>query len=364
MCDVVMVTLAKLATLPETDVDLQNFAMRVKALIEKIVARVAPASQEASFILRQSLRDASNKAFLYWEEFAYYMIQCPARLATAESIRKIETFLDKFRGKIIEHARQSQWFEGLDRLVRYEALSSVKGEDATNEMLKENLQYNDFRLAVVDAYVKKGNYGPAIELCEEKIETLEDVGYTELSDRPLWYARLYEAAELSDNVLKILETAENLIRYSCFEYYGRARIKLTQMGKWESGKRDLLSGIEESCPEELVILFLDTEDEGWRLVKYLQQHCERIFEYADKLSLKYPAETYQACKSDIRRRMGLALKRSGYREACGYIQRLYRMGGREEAFALIAELKAKYAQKPAIVEELSNVAVTLNISFN
>ncbi|MDR1639223.1 MAG: hypothetical protein LBT59_05955 [Clostridiales bacterium] len=363
MCDVVMVTLAKIATLPEMDVDLQNFALRVKALIEKIVSRVAPASQEASFILRQALRDASNKAFLRWEEFAYYMIQCPARLATAESVRKVEVFLDKFKGKIIEQAKQTKWFEGLDRLVRYEAISSLKGEDATKELLHENLQYDDFRLAVVDAAVKKENYAYAIELCEEKLETLDDPGYTQISDRPLWYARIYEAAELSDNIGKILETAENLVRYDRMEYYGRARAKLTAMGKWEEGKRKLLSAIEDSCPEEMVIKLLDGEDECWRLVKFFQKNCERVFEYADRLSMKYPAETYQACKSYIRNKMALALKRSGYREACAYIQLLHKIGGRDEAFSLITELKAKYAQKPAIVEELTSLAAVLNFSF-
>jgi hypothetical protein len=361
MCDLVMVSVAKIAELGESSVNLQVMAQRVKSVIDRIVSRVAPASQEAAFILKQAIRDASNKAFQRWEEFAYYMIQCPARLATAESIQRVEAFLGKLSDRITGRMKRAKWHEGLERVVRYEGLSALNGKEATKELMEESLGFDDFRLAAADSAIKSGDYAEAVKLCEEKLETLAGAGVEERADCQLWHSMIYKAASEEGDAGKIIKAAAKLVSLGEIKYYFQAEKRLTELGAWDSGRRALLYEIEKSAPIETAMDIFEHEGDGWRLVNAFMKDSRRVFEHAENLALDYPAEAYRACMLEIKRRMALAHRRAGYKDVCGLITRMYSMGGKDEAMQVIAELKAQYKTKVAIIEELDTLAMNLTL---
>ena len=68
---------------------------------------------------------------------------------------------------------------------------------------------------------------------------------------------------------------------------------------------------------------------------------------------------YILCLDEIRKQAAEADNRVKYKKVCGVIKKLSGFGGAVEAENVIVELKTQYPRRPAMIEELSALAVRL-----
>lgn len=104
---------------------------------------------------------------------------------------------------------------------------------------------------------------------------------------------------------------------------------------------------------------LSEENEQALLIKQICEKPSCIFTYGKKLSKQYPSEVFSLCTDAIHSRAETANTRVMYRQVCSDIKKLASYGGRDEAMAIIQELRENNQRRPAFLEELQYISAKL-----
>ena len=114
----VLINLAKLASSADDSAGgITNAMGYVKNVLEKVCSGVEYGSDDADYILSQSLTDSRNKAFEGWAEFAYNLLLPAARLSTVKNAGKLYDVLNELSVKLSQK-EHSSWYLESDCLVR------------------------------------------------------------------------------------------------------------------------------------------------------------------------------------------------------------------------------------------------------
>ena len=95
-------------------------------------------------------------------------------------------------------------------------------------------------------------------------------------------------------------------------------------------------------------------DKLWEMVKE-NPTLSTIEQYESHLSKHYADEMVDLYASRILDYLERNMGRDHYQTACRYIRRMIKLGGKAKADKLIAQLRALYAKRPALMEELDRV---------
>lgn len=327
----------------------------VKDVLEKACSGVERGSAEAEFIFLQSLKDSRNKAFEGWDEFAYDLLLSTASLATDKNVNKLYAVLDEFDAKLSQK-EYSSWHQESDRLVRLAAIKAIDGEQAAEKFMSDNIQYDGIRRIAICNSLDKSDFHHAERLCRDKINST-DRGYHWTRE---WYDMLFEVYLKSGDKEQQAELAEDLlIDKHDTKYYTILKQLLSEKGVWKTEYPSLLAKLDQNLPYNMYMGILSKEGETRRLLEQLITHPSEVFTYGKQLSTDFPAETYALCLDEIRRQAAKADNRIKYKQVCGNIKKLFDYGGTNEVSRIIEELKAKYPRRPAMIEELDGLAVTL-----
>ena len=104
---------------------------------------------------------------------------------------------------------------------------------------------------------------------------------------------------------------------------------------------------------------LSREAETGRLLEEIKKHPTSVFDYGKQLAVQFPEQTYALCNNVVRSQVNEADNRIKYKKICGLIKKLFEFGGHAEAETIIAELKAKFPRRPAMLDEVDSLAVKL-----
>ena len=99
-------------------------------------------------------------------------------------------------------------------------------------------------------------------------------------------------------------------------------------------------------------------EERWAdLVKELvgTAHLPTIEKYEQHLASDHAAEVADLYTTAIRSDLHQYTGRSHYQQAARYIRRMKKLGQHQKAEALVTELKARYPQRVALMEELQKI---------
>lgn len=327
----------------------------VMDVLKKACAGVEHGSAEGDFIFLQSLKDSRNKAFDGWDEFAYDLLLSTAGLATAKNVTKLYAALDELDAKL-SRKEYSSWHLESDRLVRLAAITAIDGEQAAEEFISTNIQYDGIRSIAIRNALDKGNFNRAESLCRDKINST-DRSYHWTRE---WYDMLFEIYEKSEDKKQQAQLAQDLlINKHDTKYYPILKQLLTEKGLWETEYPSLLVKLAQNMPYNMYMGILSKEGETQRLLEQLITHPSEVFTYGKQLSRDFPAETYALCLDEIRKQAAEADNRIKYKQVCGNIKKLFDYGGNNVVSRIIEELKAKYPRRPAMIEELDWLAVRL-----
>lgn len=353
----ILVNCAKLASYADDSAggitDTRSWVVEVLA---KACSHVEYGSAEAEFIFLQSLKDSRNKAFEYWEEFAYDLLLATARLATSRNINKLNAVLEAFSASL-SPKEYCSWHLESNSLVRLAAITVVEGEVAADNFIANNLQYDGILRIAIQKAISKGDYRAAEVLCHNKINSSSDRNYYWTRE---WYEFLFEIYLKMEDTAKQIGLAVDLLVYKHdIKYYDVLKKLLRESGAWETEYPSLLERLEQNLPYNLYMQILSTEGELSRLLTVVSAHPSSVFDYGEQLSVEFPQATYELCLEEIRSQAVETGNRRKYRQICDNIKRLFVYGAVAETYGIIDELKAKYPRRSAMLDELQGLQIRL-----
>lgn len=244
--------------------------------------------------------------------------------------------------------------------LKYGLMAKTGGEAAADAWLEANLGNPELRRIALRKAMERRDFDKVRGLAEDGIA----------HDKPK-YPRL--VAEWHDWLLKIAEAQgerELVTQYARLLFFQSNRFQENYYAilkqqiepeRWVPFVEELLGEIESSrkpyIPQELLAgIFIS---EGWmeRLLNLLRQlpTLHTIEEYESRLAGQYPAELVELYAQTIADYLKENVGRNHYQEACRYLRRMIKLGGREKANGVIADLRRLYPQRRALMEELARV---------
>jgi hypothetical protein len=353
----ILIDCAKLAgTADDSAGGIIDTIREVKDVLDITCAGVEYGSVEAEFIYLQSLKDSQNKAFIGWDEFAYDLLLPTASLASKENVDKLYVVLDEFSLKLSQK-EYSSWHLESDSLVRLAAITAVDGEQAAEAFINDHIQFDEIRKIAYRKAMDFGDLSRAEKLCIDKIDSTDrSYHWTEK-----WYGMLFDVYLKMGDKVKQAKLAQNLlINKKDTSYYAILKNLLTEQGTWGESYPTLLARLSQSLPYNLFMSILSQEGKTEKLMSELREHPTMVFLYGKQLSADFPMEVFAICLSLIRGQAAESNCRKMYKDVCSSIRKLFDFGGVSEAESIIVELKVKYPQRPAMIDELDKLAERLS----
>lgn len=246
-------------------------------------------------------------------------------------------------------------------------LERTENPGAAEDFMNEHLHFPRLRKAAVAQAIARADFQRATKL------TLEAIAQEEARNAPRalgsanyassWIRQLLDIALAQGDRARIIEHARTLFLFSInrdrepFFTLLKSHVPVEQ---WPAFTDALIKEIKTRTrhyDHEHLALVLVREERWGELVRELAgtPHLARIEQYEKLLAKDHTAEVADLYIAAIRYDMTSAGGRGRYQQATRAIRRIIKLGQREKAEALISELREKYPQRMALLEELQKV---------
>ena len=317
------------------------------------VATSNPDESIRKLLLDYSMKLAEKRLFDDWD-WHLGMLELAAALVGSDPERRALLAL-------LEREGSDDYAGKAAQAIKYNILAKVSGEAAADAWLEANIANPELRRIALQKALDSQDFDKARRIADEGIALDKAKNYPGLVVE--WRDWLLKIAQAQgDRDLVIQHARQLFLGSNCFQekYYTILKTQI-EPERWVSFVEELLREIERSrkpyLPTELISgIFIS---EGWteRLLNLVGQspNLYTIDKYASYLSEKYAAELvalYARAVSDyLKEKVG----RDHYQEACRYLRRMIKLGGRAKVTELIADFRQRYPQRRALMEELERV---------
>lgn len=261
--------------------------------------------------------------------------------------------------KQIDKAQRSDYEIERAQNIKYEILLKTKGENAAEKYLEQNITNSKLRRVAIQKALEKRDFEKAASLAEN------GVSY-DLKDRPglakEWYDWLLKIAQAQNDSEKIIEYAR-LLFIDNFRNEQDYYMIMKQQVKPEEWNAFVEAVIQDIATKKRwldigLIASIFIKEEWWnRLLELVKKSPDlnTIDRYEKHLSKNYSKEIIELYANGILNYMKNSMGRDHYQNACRYIRKIIKMGGRDKANGIISYLRAEYPKRKALMEELDKI---------
>jgi hypothetical protein len=304
-------------------------------------------------ISEEMLKEAAHKRFDGWTDWRYDLVELCSKLADTPVIRKkVENYLAK---KIEDEndAWSQNYLKERIALIRLNMIQQNDGSAAAHAFIYENLKIPALRrLAIMDAMNKK-EYDQVIKLT--LFDENKESGFPGRISQ--WKEFRYEAYCQSGMLAEQRNLAKEFVLNGSFEYY--LKLKNTYTGsEWKTIYPGIINDLEKQKGyfyKDNYTRILIEEGENRKLLNYVKNNPSSVEIFYKYLIREYRDSVYEIFIQYIEKSAAEANNRKQYQKVCSIIKNLKKAGGKEEANMIKARLFNKYANRPALRDELSRV---------
>lgn len=231
-----------------------------------------------------------------------------------------------------------------------------------NKILKENIEYPEFREIIVDQLIAKKDFAEAKNLCHEGINIAKNKNHPGTIN--MWMQKLLHISRLEEDIPDIRNWSEKLFfAFHVMEYY--RILKSTYSGKnkeWKNECEKILEKLRIDAGNKIYYMedpiaevFIEESyyDRLLLLLQKSQNDIRFIDQYAEKIADKYPSELIQLYSAALRKHATTADRRV-YAEVVKYLKKLEKIkGGLNEVGLLLDFFRLKYRNRRAMMELLN-----------
>jgi hypothetical protein len=260
---------------------------------------------------------------------------------------KIEKYVSKQQN--VETDSWSKDYENQQlQKLQYEIIERFDGKSAADAFVEQYLENSDFRRIAIKKAMAGRQYEKALKLCLDGENN--DSSKAGLVDE--WKEFRYAVYERTNNQEAQKELAMELLLNGNFDYFKKLKA-FYQGNKWSAVLEKILKRLEIKDNRGIYVNILIHEKLKLRLLEYCRRNPRTITSYYTHLLPEYKKDIGEMFVKNISESAAYAGGRSHYRNICSLIGQYKKACGSAAAHALRDELKTKYANRPAFLDELS-----------
>ncbi len=301
-------------------------------------------------IYKYALSTYKKEVFIDWD-WHLDMMRLAANVSRNES--ETQTVLD-----LLNQDAKSVWRREEAQCLILDILRKTKDEKTVSRYIQTHLNNPTIRReAIVDA-MNRQMYDRAIEIANDGIRFDE-------KERP---GCVTDWQELLLEIAKARHDTESVIKYARLLYMGHHRNQsvMYQTMKSAVGAENWESFVEELIRDHQKMHWVEVDrvariyrEEGWkrRLMDLLNQHASlsRLQEYERILVPDYADEILVLYRNVLAEGLVHHKERKRYQETAQTIRKVKKWAGPAAVAGIIAELRERYPNRPALLEELDRV---------
>lgn len=228
--------------------------------------------------------------------------------------------------------------------------------------LLSNLHMPDFRKKELENALQEKRYADVRRLAEEGIALDTENGLRGLVLE--WRKWLLRWAEAAGDETALIELREKMfLDTSDMQYYRQVKATLPKQEfelriaaylKHFSRYDDRFGGFNH---QSAAILVEEGRHEALMQMILKSPQLDVLDQYRELLSKDYRAEYLQCYEAGVRNKMQHSNNRAAYQDCCRYLNLMIKLGGQEQVRQIMADWRAQYPRRRAMVEELAKIAV-------
>jgi uncharacterized Zn finger protein len=315
------------------------------------VARSKPGAGTRQLLLDYCMKAIDKRLFTGWD-WHVGMMRIAAELVESEQERRaLLAALD--REESADYSGESA------QAIKYEIMAKISGEAEADAWLEANLGNPKLRRIALQKALDKRDFDKALKIAEDGIA----------HDKPNYPGLVLEWRDWMLKIAQAQGDRDLVIDHARFQFIANFRHEQDYYAilkqeiepeRWVSFVEELVREIANEnrwqAADQIAGIYIN---EGWteRLLNHISQspNLYTIDKYAPHLSEKYAAELValyaQAVSDYLKEKVG----RDHYQEACRYLRRIIKLGGRAKVAELVADVRRLYPQRKALMEELDRV---------
>lgn len=300
------------------------------------------------------LDEALHQRYDGWSNWRHDLLDvCTIYSARTSAREKLEETFDKLS---TQFSTANSWSSDNDlqeiKQLQLKILERNGELDRANQLINENLDSEEFREMAIEKEIGNGNYGTALELCEEGEEN--DSNYPSIVKKWKNYRlQIYEALE---DVEKQKELLLEFVYNNEYEAYAKLK-ELYTKDEWEETLEKIfeeLEDVSEYLPH-VYIYIAENEQRADKILQYVEESPLTVTEFYPYLIDDYSDKVDAIFTRYIKLEAEHATERKKYRDVCEKLKIYKRACGEEKFDDLVKELKLTYHRKPAFMNELNKV---------
>ncbi len=228
---------------------------------------------------------------------------------------------------------------------------------AIEAFLLENKHLDDSRKRLIDLYIEQERYAEAQDLCNAGIKAAEDNRYRGLVIQ--YRELLLVIARKQDDTPTVITLAESLfINSADFNHYETLKDVIPQ-AEWAQYVEKLITKLSPRYREwgSSVIGEIYRRESMWeRLRDYvLANGIHTLQAFRTDIEQRYPESAVAIYKETVYNGLKQSSSRDVYHQMTDYLRRIKQLGQPELAHQIAADLKQKYNNRPAMIDELNRL---------
>ncbi|MFW6267584.1 MAG: SWIM zinc finger family protein [Marinilabiliaceae bacterium] len=259
----------------------------------------------------------------------------------------------------IERAQGSEYEKKEAQTIRYEVLIRTRGEAEANQYLEQHITNSNLRRKAIQKAIDQEDYEKANKLARD------GVAY-DMKNKPglakEWYDWLLKIAQIQGDREKIIEYARYLLidNFRNTQDYYQVLKEHVKPEKWKEFIENVIEDISKKNRwlDSHQVAQIYIREQWWdRLMEMVKNDPDlrTIDHYGKCFPKDYSNEIIDLYATGILNYMEESVGRKHYKVACRYLRRMIKMGGRDKANQVISDLRKKYPQRRALLEELNKV---------
>jgi SWIM zinc finger len=300
---------------------------------------------EQKNILELILKEAQNKRYQEVnDEWSYDLIQACIPLSRNFDNRKL---IESVLLKLLRPLTENNWNYDYIKSIQLEIIEQNDRYEDAEKFIFDNIKISGFREKAITNYFQQGYYEKVAELCLEG----EKSDKTKPGLIIKWKNHRYAAYEKMGENIRQRELAIELLLQGEYRYFEIIK-RLTPPEQWGNLFQEILAGLKNS---RIYVDVLIDENQTGLLLDYCMQNPYDIVKLHPYLTKEHFHEVSSLFREYINIMASNVSDRRGYKRVCKEIKEYKKACGMESVKELKNELKVKYKQRPAFIDELNKI---------
>ena len=311
-------------------------------------------------LLAYLLKECGHKRYEGWSDWRWEFLAIAGEIVkTSQEREKLFNQIDDIESNYGYKADWSRYDYERATVIKIKVVERLGTKEDAEGFLNQHLDCTPLRENAIERALKRKDYISAKKLALDGLKPDNARSLPGLISK--WTEYLLNIAEVQNDYPEVKKYALQLFfDRNDFTFYDRYK-KCFTIEEWLQEEQKIIDIIRQSKDGRNNILALPQiyiREERWPdLMNYVQESDSSwaLENFSKHLAKHFPGKLADVYEKVIVKKLAPVMGRSNYQYLCEFLTRLQKFGDKDRVRRLVAELSAKYSNRPAMLEELRQV---------